>query len=1687
MAEQVDGSIVIDTKLDNKGFQKGSDELKSAMTSLTQQLNSIGAKLSGILSAANKQVALLSKAYGDVGDSAKQAGEEAADAMDEAQKSAEKFDPNQVSFTVQRSDGTQARITNDEVIPIEQTEESAERVEDAVDDVNEAVEQSQEKIHAEFEQTAQKAQETAQKTEESAQSAAETAAQSAEQTASQTEQAVEQAAQAAQEDIDHIDFGKPHQAADTFEQNIGDLNRTLNMMGETGKAAAAGDKSAMKEFQAQAKSAQSQIDFLRDELDKFGEAEFETSEHAQLSAQYEKAQAEVDKLSQKLDAAKMKQDALNESFAQSSGVQDIQSRIDEYQGYLDKEKDPGKASSFQSYIDQMKQQIADMQSKFQDSAPYQKTQQDIAAIEQRLEGATQQAEQYKAAMDEVPATFQGSESVEFQKYSDAIDAAESKLAKFETAAAGAKSKAGALAALVGGALKDAFAKIGSGIASAASSLMNFAKTAVQKGILTIGSKISSIGKKSTSASVGIAGGFKKILAYGFGIRSLFVLFNKLRSAIAAGFTDLASKDTQFSQTIGNFKAALQTLQHTLAAAFQPIASAVLPLLTSMINAMSEAISKVGQLIASLMGQSTFKKANAVQFDAGQAAAEASDSMSKENKSAQKLKKTLAGFDDVEILSSNDNSSTPAATKTGGYSGGGYTDADISKNMGDLAKKIKDAWKNADFTSIGRMVGDKINESLKKIPWAKIKSTLQKIGKSIATFLNGVMETPGLFSNIGNTLAQGLNSAFELAHAFVSNFHWDSFGQAIHDLLLGALNNIDWSLIYSTMTSLGAGIGTALETALDNPEIWTAMLTTVSNGLNSIVYGIRGFIASVDWGILAQNIAIGLNNGIQAFDWSALAQTLILGINGAFAAWYSFVTTFDFATFGQTIGTNLSTVINGINWTEGGAGIGATITGLFEAFNGFIQTTDWKALGASIINFIIGFFSELDWGTFGETISGMFIALANFFTGAIQEVDWAEAPRQIGNAIAEFLKGIDWTETANAMFTFIGSAIGAAARLLVTVGGDLWSAMKDFGKDIMEGGWQGIIDALANVGDWIYEHVCKPFIDGFKTAFGIASPSKEMKPMGEYIVEGFFQGIIDTLATVGEWIKTNIFDPFIGAFKTLFGLDGEESALVSLGKNLINGFLSGITGVFTDITTWIQTNITDPFVNGIKTLFGIDGNAPALLTVGENLIGGLKDGIVNITGNIGSWLKTNVTDKFVNGIKGFFGLGDGQEPALLSVGKNLIEGLKTGLKEKVESMGDWVEENVTGPICGFFKNLFGIHSPSTVFHDYGGYLMEGLQGGIEDNTDLPEGALSATQEGMQGQFDFSENSDASWKMLGRRAMTNVAAGINASYKYLTELCGTMNDGMKGKFPEWSWNQVGRNVMKWLNAGITDSKHIVTETVTQISQVLQNSFSSSDYETIGSQMMTALNNGIVGSTRWLYRNARDIAENIEDYFDSDSFDTIGTYIIYGLNNGLCDSRALRLLYRNVNTIASNVASYFRAALGINSPSKLFAWFGEMIDTGLAKGIEGSQDDATGAASSMADAVSAAAQTSIALDPIETSMDGFADRMVDSFSQMVSAMEAIANGANFTVPALATGSVTPYASRRAASQSQTEDLSDIASALSQGRSEGITRDQLTEVLSNVLRQYMNFDFYIGDEQIARHANRGNAKLNRRYGTTG
>ena len=65
------------------------------------------------------------------------------------------------------------------------------------------------------------------------------------------------------------------------------------------------------------------------------------------------------------------------------------------------------------------------------------------------------------------------------------------------------------------------------------------------------------------------------------------------------------------------------------------------------------------------------------------------------------------------------------------------------------------------------------------------------------------------------------------------------------------------------------------------------------------------------------------------------------------------------------------------------------------------------------------------------------------------------------------------------------------------------------------------------------------------------------------------------------------------------------------------------------------------------------------------------------------------------------------------GGNIVEGLFTGIVDAFKDIGTWLYDHVLTPFIDGFKNCFGIHSPSKVMAEMGGYIIQGLYNAVSE--------------------------------------------------------------------------------------------------------------------------------------------------------------------------------------------------------------------------------------------------------------------------------------------------------------------------------------------------------------------------------------
>jgi len=162
---------------------------------------------------------------------------------------------------------------------------------------------------------------------------------------------------------------------------------------------------------------------------------------------------------------------------------------------------------------------------------------------------------------------------------------------------------------------------------------------------------------------------------------------------------------------------------------------------------------------------------------------------------------------------------------------------------------------------------------------------------------------------------------------------------------------------------------------------------------------------------------------------------------------------------------------------------------------------------------------------------------------------------------------------------------------------------------------------------------------------------------------------------------------------------------------IKNVFSGVSKWFGDIFSCAWTLIKKAFSAYVTFYTGIfKGIIKIFSGIGTSLGKLFKAAWENIKSafsKVTSFFKDTVT-KIINAFKNL-------PENMKTVGKNLVEGLWNGIK----NMTSWVKDKINGfskTVLSGIKNFFGIHSPSTVMAEVGGYMAEGLAEGLEDKTE-----------------------------------------------------------------------------------------------------------------------------------------------------------------------------------------------------------------------------------------------------------------------------------------------------------------------------------------------------------------------------------
>lgn len=750
---------------------------------------------------------------------------------------------------------------------------------------------------------------------------------------------------------------------------------------------------------------------------------------------------------------------------------------------------------------------------------------------------------------------------------------------------------------------------------------------------SLGSALAAKVKQNTSGLGQMFNSLKRIAMY----RAIRFFLSELTKAMREGINNLYQYSNlmggTFAQSMDTLATSASYLKNSLGAMAAPIINALAPAIDFVIDKIVTLLNYINMLFARLSGATTFTAAKKNAQSYGDSLESAGSSASK---AAKEIRDATTGIDELNIIMQKDD--------TSGGGGGGATDygsmfeeLPIDNSVSEFADKLKQAFDNADWKTLGTLIGGKVNEIIDSIDWA----------------------------GIGNKIGYAINGAVQTAYWFLKTVDFHNLGESVATLVNNALEQIDTEFVGRLIVR------------------WFTV------GLDFVL----GFLGGLDWGLLARKLS-DLIKGVfdEATEW----------LNG-----------YDWSQIGKDLWENIKEVVTNIDW-------------------GGIATSMFTFLGTAIRS--AGQFLGSFFGSIGSDIK-------TWWDNEIAGEDWKQTGLNLLNWIGEGLTDIGGWCMTNIIDPFCNALLGE----------EKWASIKQAGADMWAGFTQGLTEFFADPGAWIKTNIVDPFVQWFKDLFGIHSPSTVMEEIGQYVVEGFLEGInfFSSIAgTVKKW-GSSVVEWFTK------GEDGKGIVehFKEIAGNIISGFKDKVgstyTTVKTNVTTWaskvkewftsnsfggvnlstfatyanetiegfkskigsaytnVKTNITT-WASKVKEWFTSSSyggvNYQNFSTFANNTIEGFKSKI----GSAYTTVKTNVTT-WASKVKEWF-QSENSNDSWSTIAKNIVDGFANGVtswarrcKDAVVSWGQ--------SVLNWFEDTLDINSPSKVFYKIGGFAVAGFNNAI----------------------------------------------------------------------------------------------------------------------------------------------------------------------------------------------------------------------------------------------------------------------------------------------------------------------------------------------------------------------------------------
>jgi TP901 family phage tail tape measure protein len=481
-------------------------------------------------------------------------------------------------------------------------------------------------------------------------------------------------------------------------------------------------------------------------------------------------------------------------------------------------------------------------------------------------------------------------------------------------------------------------------------------------------------------------------------------------------------------------------------------------------------------------------------------------------------------------------------------------------------------------------------------------------------------------------------------------------------------------------------------------------------------------------------------------------------------------------------------------------------------------------------------------------------------------------------------------------------------------------MADTQLDNLQGDITIMKSALEGLGIGVYENLQAPLRDTVQFATELVGQLSEA--LNENGLEGLVSAAGDVLSEVLLKITSELpkfIDIGVKVIKSLIsGLLKNKKTLVDsaieIGKVLVSG-LGSILGDLTLAALEIITTLADSLAK----------EAPALIPAAVEAVLQFVEGLLS-TENISALidaalaLLTGLVEGLIAAV-----------PIIIEAAPIIIENLVTAILDNLPQIIECAITLLNALTQGLLDNLPLLVDAAI---ELTLAIAEGL---IEALPDLIDAALDLV--GALVDTIFATD----WLALGAKILESLVKGILSLIGSLFEAAGKIVSTIWDKITNTEWFQKGAEVLTKIINGIKSIFTNLAQTASDLVKKITDKITNTEWFQKGSEILTKIIDGIKSLFSNLGRAASDLVSQVWDTITNTNWLDLGRNIIEGIANGV--SNAVGTLVQAAKNVANSALNAIKSALGIASPSKVFAKeVGRWIPPGIGKGVDQAMPELT-----------------------------------------------------------------------------------------------------------------------------------------------